>query len=119
MASAVPNHSETKRVAPLVSGIVSDVQDLIQQLQLTRKEFEADLRKTQEAASVLARGAGLLFMGGVACYLMLAHWIHFLTIPAGGRSSSGCPSFMELLRSGGCPVVGRRRRHRFRGQEAI
>ena len=50
MATEVQNQSE-QSVAALVGGIVGDVQDLIkQQLELTRKEIEADLRKTREAA---------------------------------------------------------------------
>jgi len=83
MATEVQNHTETNSVAALVSGIVTDVQDLIkQQLQLTRKEIEADFRKTREAASVLALGAGIVFFGGFAFCLMLAHLIHYLAIPA-------------------------------------
>jgi len=83
MATEVQNHPE-QSVAGLVSGIVTDVQDLIkQQLQLTRKEIEADFRKTREAASLLAIGLGVMFFGGFAFCLMLAHLIHFLAIPAG------------------------------------
>jgi hypothetical protein len=83
MATEVQNHSE-QGVATLVSGIVTDVQDLIkQQLQLTRKEIEADFRKTREAASVLVIGLGVLFFGGFAFCLMLAHLIHYLAIPSG------------------------------------
>jgi len=84
MATEVQNHSETESVAGLVSGIVTDVQDLIkQQLQLTRKEIEADFRKSREAASLLVLGIGVLFFGGFTVCLMLAHLIHFLAIPAG------------------------------------
>jgi len=83
MASEVQNHPE-QSVAGLVSGIVTDLQDLIkQQLQLTRKEIEADFRKTREAASLLALGVGVVFFGCFAFCLMLAHLIHFLAIPAG------------------------------------
>jgi hypothetical protein len=87
MATEVQNQSDTS-VATLVSGIVTDVQDLIkQQLQLTRKEIESDFRKTREAASMLVVGLGVLFFGGVALCLMLAHLIHHLTLPAGQVSS--------------------------------
>jgi hypothetical protein len=83
MATEVQNHSE-QSVATLVSGIVTDLQDLIkQQLQLTRKEIEADFRKTREAASLLIAGIGVMFFGGFAFCLMLAHLIHYLAIPAG------------------------------------
>ncbi len=84
MATEVQNHQDNASVATLVSGIVTDVQDLIkQQLQLTRKEIEADFRKTREAASVLILGIGLFSLGGIALVLMLAHLIHRLTLPAG------------------------------------
>jgi hypothetical protein len=84
MATEVQNHTEQQSVATLVSGIVTDVQDLIkQQLQLTRKEIEADFRKTREAASLLVIGLGVLFFGGFAFCLMLAHLIHFLAVPSG------------------------------------
>jgi len=87
MATEVQNRNEPS-VATLVSGIVTDVQDLIkQQLQLTRKEIESDFRKTREAASVLVIGLGILFFGGFALCLMLAHLIHHLTLPAGQVSS--------------------------------
>jgi|SRR4051812_2596732 len=87
MATEVQNTSDTS-VATLVSGIVTDVQDLIkQQLQLTRKEIEADFRKTREAASVLMIGIGILFFGFFALCLMLAHLIHHLTLPAGQVST--------------------------------
>jgi len=87
MATEVQNQNDTS-VATLVSGIVTDVQDLIkQQLQLTRKEIEADFRKTREAASLLVLGIGVAFFGVFALCLMLAHLIHQLTIPAGVAGS--------------------------------
>jgi len=92
MATEVQNHPDTPSVASLVGGIVTDVQDLIkQQLQLTRKEIEADFRKTREAASVLALGAGLCFLGCFALCLMLAHLIHFLSYPAGVTDGATIP----------------------------
>jgi len=83
MATEVQNNSE-QSVATLVSGIVTDVQDLIkQQLQLTRKEIESDFRKTREAGSLLAIGLGVLFFSFFPLCLMVAHLIHYLAIPAG------------------------------------
>jgi len=88
MATEVQNQQDNASVATLVSGIVTDVQDLIkQQLQLTRKEIEADFRKTREAASLLILGIGIAFFGGLALVLMLAHLIHHLTLPAGQVSN--------------------------------
>lgn len=84
MATEVQNHTDTNSVGSLVGGILSDVQDLIkQQLQLTRKEIEADFRKTREAASLLALGLGIFFLGGFSLCLMMAHLIHDCTLPAG------------------------------------
>lgn len=83
MATEVQNPPEQQSFSSLVTGIVSDFQDLVkQQLQLTRKEIEADLRKTREAASVWACGIGTVSLGAIVLCLMLAHLIHWLSIPA-------------------------------------
>lgn len=82
MATEVQNNPE-QSMASLVGGIVGDVQDLIkQQLALTRKEIESDLRKTREAATLLAVGVGLALFGCFAVCLMMAQLIHQLTTPA-------------------------------------
>jgi len=118
MATEVQNHPE-QSVATLVGGIVTDVQDLIkQQLQLTRKEIESDFRKTREAGSVLAIGAGILFFGGFALCLMLAHLIHFLAIPAGTVrdpatlplwACHGIVAAVLLVVGGGIAFVGKKK----------
>jgi hypothetical protein len=119
MATEVQNHSEPQSVAGLVGGIVTDLQDLIkQQLQLTRKEIESDFRKTREAGSVLALGAGILFFGGFAFCLMVAHLIHHLSIPAGYVRDTaaiplwGCHGIVAVvfLAVGGCiAYVGKKK----------
>ena len=110
MATEVQNHSE-QSVTTLVSGIVTDVQDLIkQQLQLTRKEIEADFRKTREAASLLVFGIAIMFFGGFAFCLMMAHLIHYLAYPAGYVTDTatiplwGCHGIVAavFLVAGGC-----------------
>jgi len=84
MANEVPNRAEPS-MASLVSGIVTDIQDLVkQQLQLTRKEIEADFRRAREAASLLAFGLGILYLGAIALCLTLALLIYWLGLPAGG-----------------------------------
>jgi hypothetical protein len=109
MATEVQNQSE-QSVAALVGGIVGDVQDLIkQQLELTRKEIEADLRKTRDAASLLFAGLGLALFGCFALCLMLAHLIHNLTTPAAARVLQdpaaiplwGCYGIVTLMLLGG------------------
>jgi hypothetical protein len=111
MATEVQNQPDTNSVAGLVSGIVTDVQDLIkQQLQLTRKEIEADFRKTREAASLLIVGVGIAFFGMFEFCLMLAHLIHYLTVPAGYVRDTaaiplwGCHGIVAavFLVAGGC-----------------
>lgn len=88
MATEVQNHSEHS-VTSLVSGIVSDMQDLFkQQLRLTRQEIEADFRKTKEAASLLVVGVITTMLGAFAACLMLAHLLHWLGAPAGDDRSS-------------------------------
>jgi len=83
MATEVQNHPEQQSLTSLVSGIVTDFQDLVkQQLQLTRREIEADLRKTREAASLWALGLGVVLLGAITLCLMLAHLIHWLALPA-------------------------------------
>jgi hypothetical protein len=106
MATEVQNHSE-QSMASLVGGIVGDVQDLIkQQLALTRKEIEADLRKTREAATLLGVGIGIALFGLFALCLMLAHLIHHFATPLGLRDAAsiplwGCYAIVTVLLLGG------------------
>jgi len=88
MANEVQNPSE-QSVTSLVSGIVSDIQDLLkQQLRLTRKEIEADLRQSKEAASFLAAGWAICYIALFAICLMLAHLFHWLGAPVVADSSA-------------------------------
>jgi Putative Actinobacterial Holin-X, holin superfamily III len=81
MATEVQNHSEPSMTS-LVSGIVSDMQDLVkQQLLLMRREIEEDLRKSAEAASIFAWGAGFLLLGAIPLCLMLVYLIHWAASP--------------------------------------
>jgi hypothetical protein len=61
-----------RSVTTLVSGIIADVQHLIQQqLAMFRQEIRDDLRKTRDAALALGAGAGITLAGGVLLVLML------------------------------------------------
>jgi cytochrome bd-type quinol oxidase subunit 1 len=88
MATEVQNSSD-QSFASLVGEIVRDVQDLVkQQLQLSRREIEDDLRKSAEAASVFSLGAGICFLGAMSLCLALALWLHWLTSPHGTDPAS-------------------------------
>jgi len=83
MATEVENRSEPS-LASLVTGIVSDVQDLVkQQLLLTRKEIENDIRKTWDAAMFFGVGVGISLLSAISFCLMFAHLLHWLTAPHG------------------------------------
>jgi hypothetical protein len=88
MASEVHNQSD-QSITTLVSGIVSDFQDLVkQQLHLTRHEIEEDLHRCKEGAVFLAVGSGLLGLGAIVLCLALAHLIHWLAGPVGADLAS-------------------------------
>jgi uncharacterized membrane protein YqjE len=74
MADLQTNHDPgtTHSVAPLLTGIVNDIQDLLKQnLALFKVEVRDDVRKTKEAAAVLGVGAALAAVGGLHLSLML------------------------------------------------
>jgi len=116
MATEVQNHSE-RSVSSLVSGIVTDMQDLIkQQFQLTRREIEEDLRKSKEAASLIALGAGICFLGAMALCFMLAYLLHWLTSPPGLDPASlplwasfGIVGFVFVVIGGSLAYSGRQK----------
>lgn len=59
-------------VTQLVSGIITDVQELIkQQLALLRHEVKEDLHKTKEAGLLLIWGSALALVGGILLSFML------------------------------------------------
>jgi hypothetical protein len=92
MATEVQNYPEQSATS-LVTGIVGDLQDLIkQQLALTRKEIEADLRKTRQAASLLVAGLLTLVPAAFTLCLMLAHLLYYLTAsPVGSNDVNPLP----------------------------
>lgn len=75
--------------ASLVSGILGDLQQLVdQQLQLTRREIEMELRQRAEAAAVFGLGTGVLFLAAVFLCLSLSHLLHWLASPIGTDPAS-------------------------------
>ena len=70
--------------ASLVGGILVDLQRLVeQQLQLTRREIEGELRRQSTAAMIVALGMAVLFLAALMLSLASAHLLHWLTSPAG------------------------------------
>ena len=75
MPSDLQTGAETQQsVTSLVSGIVSDAQELLkQQLQLFKAEVQSDLKKTREAMISLVTGAAVAGVGGLMLCWGLAY----------------------------------------------
>ena len=70
--------------ASLVSGILGDLQHLVeQQFQLTRREIEEELRQRVAAAAVFGLGVGVLFLDAIVLCLTAAHLLHWAASPSG------------------------------------
>ena len=79
----------TGGVAPLVAGIVDDLQELLKQnLTLFKVEVREDLKKTKEAAAALGVGVGLAVVGALHLTLMLVFLLWWAFDP---RATSGLP----------------------------
>jgi len=72
--------SSEQSLTSIVSGIISDFQELIkQQMDLLKTEVAADLRKTKEGAAALAFGGAALFLGGaLLCVALVQLLIAFV-----------------------------------------
>jgi len=71
--------STDSSVTQLVSGIVSDAQDLFkQQITLLRHEVQEDVQNAKEALASLAGGLVISLLGGVLLALMLVELLHWL-----------------------------------------
>ncbi len=81
MASEVHTSSEQSTTG-LLRGIINDIGDLIrQEVRFARTEMKADLRKSKEALTVLALGAGTAALGALLLALMLVYLLYWLTDP--------------------------------------
>ena len=68
----------------LVRGILVDLEHLVeQQLQLTRREMEDELRQRSADAMIVAIGIGILFLAAGGFCLAFAHLLHWFSSPAG------------------------------------
>ena len=70
--------------ASLVTGILGDLQSLVeQQFRLTVREVDVELRRRAGAGIVVGIAAGLLLTGGFALCLTAAHLMHWMASPMG------------------------------------
>jgi len=90
MTTQVPTSSEPG-VSTLVKGIVDDIGDLIkQEFKFAKTEVQTDLRKSKEAVTALAIGAGAAVLGLIFAGLMVVYLLHWLTSPT-GADPAGIP----------------------------
>lgn len=70
--------------ATLVSGIVGDLKNLIeQQFQLTRMQVEAELRQRLVAVAVVGAGVVVLFVAAMLVCFSATHLLHWVSSPVG------------------------------------
>lgn len=86
----------------LISGILVDVEHLVeQQLQLTRREIEQELRERLSAASVMVAGFVSWLLAAIVVCQMFAHLLHWATSPAGTDPAKvpmwGCYAVIALV----------------------
>ena len=80
--SAVVEGPSEQTAASLVTGIVGDLQQLVeQQFQLTRQEIEQELRRRAGAAAIVCGGVIVLFLDALVICQTLALLLHWLTSP--------------------------------------
>ncbi len=80
----VSKHRPDQTAASLLSGILGDLQHLVeQQFQLTRREIEDEIRQRAIAAAVFALGVTILLVGAIVFCFGLAQLLHWATLPGG------------------------------------
>jgi len=83
------NGSNEFSTTKLVSGILSDFQDLVrQQFALIKAECLADWQKTKEVGFILWISLVPAAAGTILLAFMFAHLLHWLTLPAGTDPAS-------------------------------
>jgi len=102
MAPDTQNRSD-QSMTGLVSGIVSDFQELLkQQLRLTRQEVKDDLRMAKEATWRLVLGVALGFLAAIPLLLGVAHLLNYLSLPHEARDPAALPLWACLILVGAC-----------------
>jgi uncharacterized membrane protein YqjE len=88
-------------VAPLVAGVIDDLQELIKQnLALFKVEVHEDLKKTKEAAAALGVGVGLAVVGALHLTLMLVTLLWW-AFDSDARAHRGLPLWVCFAIVGG------------------
>ena len=68
----------------LISGILVDLEHLVeQQLRLTRREIEVEIRKRYTAVWLLGVGSGIALLASFLLSLTCVHLLHWVSSPAG------------------------------------
>ncbi len=81
---AVPSDPPDQTAASLVSGILGDLQHLVeQQFELTRREIEDEIRQRAIAAAIFALGVTVLFLGAILFCFGMVHLLHWAASPRG------------------------------------
>lgn len=72
-----------KSAASLLSGILGDLQRLVeQQFQLTRREIAAEVQQRSGAAAIGIIGIAMVFLSSLEFCLAATHWLHWATSAA-------------------------------------
>jgi len=92
MATDVQSPADEASMTGLMRGIINDLGDLIrQEVRFAKAEIKTDLRKTRDAATLLAIGSAIAALGAVLLTFMLVHLLHWLSFPAGTVTEGGLP----------------------------
>lgn len=97
-----PHDPSTPSALSLISGILIDVEHLVeQQLQLTRREIEEEVRERLTAVAIMAAGFVSFLLAAVMLCLSLVYLLHWATSPAGTDPAQvplwGCYAVLALV----------------------
>lgn len=74
----------TETASTLVSGILGDLQHLVeQQIELSRREIEVELFRRASAATVFVIGLGLFVLDAMIVCLTIVHLLHWMASAPG------------------------------------
>jgi hypothetical protein len=96
---------QMKTVTALVTGVLGDLQLLVeQQFQLTRCEIEQELRQRAKACAILGTGIAGLFLSAILLSLSAAHGLHWAASPTNSDPASlplwGCEILVAIVVAG-------------------